>query len=77
MSSRSIFVRLRVYSVLNSIPPKIKNQTINNYLRIVKQSNLNIYTLFYYIDTIQSNLTYILFYSVLYYKNIVSKILSK
>ena len=69
MSFMGIFVRLRAYFDLQSNPLKQVNLKIRVNLYIVKQRKLNIYALFYWIDTIQSKLTYILFYSILHYKS--------
>ena len=46
-------------------------------LQNIKQCKLNIYTLFYYMDAIQSKLTYIMFYNVFIAKVIVNKLISK
>ena len=46
-------------------------------LHIVKQCKLSKFTLFYCMDAIKLILTYILFYNVIYYKFIISKVISK
>ena len=70
-------MRLRVSHDWNFIPRKNKIQIINIYLHNIKQCNLNIYTSFYYMDAIQSNLTYVLFYNVFIIKVNISNLFIK